>query len=205
MILKLPYKHLKRYEEKPIGLCMSGGTDSSLLYYLLQEQQYWVVPIIFCHADRPSMVEPVYNVIIEVGKRFGFDRSTKPRVIYSPMKNTELLWNGVHEGNEDLLITRGTTRNPPINEMDGDQSDRAWELPEMDTWDGKEWKPFINMHKRDLALLYKEYSLDWLFELTVSCIGHFENTANFTKSCNQCWWCAERHWAFGTTGQDWRI
>ena len=79
--------------------------------------------------------------------------------------------------------------------MPGDQKDRAWELPKMDVFD-EEWKPFINIHKQDLALIYKMYDLKELFELTVSCIGHYDNTDGFTKSCKECWWCHERYWAF---------
>ena len=74
----------------------------------------------------------------------------------------------------------------------------------MDVFD-EEWKPFINIHKQDLALIYKMYDLKELFELTVSCIGHYDNTDGFTKSCKECWWCHERKWAFKTFDNEWLL
>ena len=96
------------------------------------------------------------------------------------------------------IIARGTTRNPPIEVMPGDQVDRAWEHPAGNEINpDNEWVPFTNMHKQDLALIYKMYDLKELFELTVSCIGHYDNTDGFAKSCKECWWCREKKWAFG--------
>ena len=47
---------------KKIGLAMSGGCDSSLLFYLLykkiidEDLDVTIHPLIFCHIDRPSMI-----------------------------------------------------------------------------------------------------------------------------------------------------
>ena len=180
---------------KKIGLAMSGGCDSSLLFYLLykkiidEDLDVTIHPLIFCHIDRPSMIKPVYDVIKKVSP---FPNIVKtPQVGYVKYKTSEILKDFLDPIKRNVdIIARGTTRNPPIDVMPGDQKDRAWELPKMDVFD-EEWKPFINIHKQDLALIYKMYDLKELFELTVSCIGHYDNTDGFTKSCKECWWCHE--------------
>ena len=160
-------------------------------------------PLIFCHIDRPSMIKPVYDVIMKVSP---FPNIVKtPQVGYVKYKTSEILKDFLDPIKRNVdIIARGTTRNPPIDVMPGDQKDRAWELPKMDVFD-EEWKPFINIHKQDLALIYKMYDLKELFELTVSCIGHYDNTDGFTKSCKECWWCHERKWAFKTFDNEWLL
>ena len=200
---------------KKIGLAMSGGCDSSLLLYLLCNQivednllDVTIHPLIFCHIDRPSMIKPVYDVIMEVerssGSLFPIER---PHVGYAKHKTTEILKEYLNpkERNVDI-ICRGTTRNPPLVVMPGDQKDRAWEDPEEPEINEEgEWVPFTNMHKQDLALIYKELNLKNIFELTVSCIGHFDESEGFTKACRRCWWCFEKNWAFKTFGNEWLI
>lgn len=194
---------------KKIGLAMSGGCDSSLLFYLLykkiidEDLDVTIHPLIFCHIDRPSMIKPVYDVIMKVSP---FPNIVKtPQVGYVKYKTSEILKDFLDPIKRNVdIIARGTTRNPPIDIMPGDQKDRAWELPMMDVFD-EEWKPFINIHKQDLALIYKMYDLKELFELTVSCIGHYDNTDGFTKSCKECWWCHERKWAFKTFDNEWLL
>jgi hypothetical protein len=60
------------------------------------------------------------------------------------------------------------------------------------------WKPFLNMTKKDFADLYEKHNLmDSLFPYTASCVAKAEETNNFTKPCQQCFWCLEKYWAYG--------
>ena len=57
--------------------------------------------------------------------------------------------------------------------------------------------PFIQHHKGHVAKLYYDYGLiDDLLPLTRSCEGWDYMTANYSKTCGECWWCMEREWAF---------
>jgi len=57
--------------------------------------------------------------------------------------------------------------------------------------------PFIQHHKGHVAKLYYDYGLvDDLLPLTRSCEGWDYMTANYSKTCGECWWCMERKWAF---------
>ena len=57
--------------------------------------------------------------------------------------------------------------------------------------------PFIQHHKGHVAKLYYDYGLvDDLLPLTRSCEGWDYMTANYSKTCGDCWWCMERKWAF---------
>jgi hypothetical protein len=203
---------LRPHEVKRIGIAMSGGCDSSLLFYLLYRKiidedikDVTLHPLIFCHIDRPSMIKPVYDVIMKVNPINDIVKT--PQVGYVKYKTTEYLKEFLDPVKRNVdIITRGTTRNPPIEVMPGDQKDRAWERPKDDLINVEnEWMPFTNMHKQGLALIYKMYDLKEIFELTVSCIGHFEKTNGFTKPCENCWWCYEKKWAFNTFDNEWLI
>jgi hypothetical protein len=61
-------------------------------------------------------------------------------------------------------------------------------------------KPFCNLDKRVIYEYYVRYNLvDSLFSLTRSCENEQEKLIdpNNEKHCEKCWWCLERHWAFG--------
>ena len=58
-------------------------------------------------------------------------------------------------------------------------------------------KPFQNYDKTFIAGIFEtEGLMKGLFPLTRSCEGQAEHTKNFTKACEKCWWCKEKHWAF---------
>ena len=60
------------------------------------------------------------------------------------------------------------------------------------------YKPFINVNKKFIAELYKQYNLmDDIFPATQSCTGYAYYTDYWTKPCKECFWCHEKKWAFG--------
>jgi len=96
-------------------------------------------------------------------------------------KNKELMESTKHIGPENRTFTN--TRNEDI----------ITKLGGID-----EWNPFINFTKKDIAILYDHYDLmENLYPYTASCTGTAENTNNFTTPCLKCFWCLEKHWAFG--------
>lgn len=55
-------------------------------------------------------------------------------------------------------------------------------------------KPFFNINKQMIYEIYKNKNLlDEMFPLTRSC----EDVSSSEGHCGRCWWCQERHWAFG--------
>ena len=93
----------------------------------------------------------------------------------------------------DCIIS-GTTHEPRqgFNAEGGPDELRVGNFQQI--W-GSIYTPFINMDKKDLALIYKEHNLlSTLFPITRSCITE---TMNFDAHCGECWWCKERIWAFG--------
>jgi len=57
--------------------------------------------------------------------------------------------------------------------------------------------PFQNYDKTFIAGIFEtEGLMKGLYPLTRSCEGQADVTKNFTKPCEKCWWCKEKHWAF---------
>jgi len=57
-------------------------------------------------------------------------------------------------------------------------------------------QPFRNYDKSFIAQCFESENLGALSKLTRSCEGQADVTKNFTKPCEECWWCLEKHWAF---------
>ena len=63
-------------------------------------------------------------------------------------------------------------------------------------------KYYDNWYKNiDKKYIYEQYVkhnlLETLEPLTWSCIEYAEKTNFFTEPCKECYWCKEKHWAFG--------
>jgi hypothetical protein len=103
----------------------------------------------------------------------------------------------------------GTTKNPPVHLTDFPRG------PEIHREQNKsnsieknsstvvmfaenycEYEPFRNFDKRLTFWLADSLGiLDEVMSITRSCEGNKYSTDNFTKECNECWWCYERNWA----------
>lgn len=60
------------------------------------------------------------------------------------------------------------------------------------------YRPLAFQHKKYIAEVCKDNNLlQELFPLTASCIGYADTTKHFSEPCKKCWWCKEKHWAFG--------
>lgn len=104
------------------------------------------------------------------------------------------------------LSLHGITANPPIEEQKKFGIDKVAEPRRNQVYEEEQWKksgklhyrPFVNVDKKFVADLYKQFNLmEDLFPLTHSCIGFAPDTNSFTEPCKKCYWCHEKMWAFG--------
>lgn len=104
------------------------------------------------------------------------------------------------------LSMHGITSNPPVEVQKKLGFDKVAEPRRNKIYEREQWtksgkmhyRPFVNVNKKFIADLYKEFNLmDNLFPLTMSCIGWAKETKNFTEPCKTCYWCHEKKWAFG--------
>jgi hypothetical protein len=103
----------------------------------------------------------------------------------------------------NALICTGTTCNPPIDEQKKygfyDIAERRRDPPPSHPKriTDRSYHPFNEVDKKFVAAIYKDHNLmDSLYQLTNSCIGSAKITENFTKECEECFWCHEKKWAF---------
>jgi len=93
------------------------------------------------------------------------------------------------------------TQNPPIEDMKRlkfyEKGLRTRD-PNVVRKKSKTIRPYENIDKKFVASIYKtENLMQTLFTLTGSCTGRLRETNGFTEPCKKCFWCYEKHWAFG--------
>jgi 7-cyano-7-deazaguanine synthase in queuosine biosynthesis len=189
----------------PIGISCSGGTDSSLLLYILMS----------------NTTDPIHIFTLSNNKKGRANAVVVPKVIERCIQLTGNI-NLVHHSyyaedqTENTLFDTqriylkdqtigcvffGITANPPsdviFTAVGSEDSNRDPLLikKEIDH-NGFLRRPFVNKDKRVIADIYQELNLmDTLFPVTRSCeqIGKLE----YYNHCGNCWWCEERQWGFG--------
>jgi 7-cyano-7-deazaguanine synthase in queuosine biosynthesis len=186
----------------PIGIVMSGGADSSLLFYILMKYAPGPIHAISCANGRTNNREPygalnVINRCIELTER-------KDVFFYSYWVDHKL-WDNmisreVVKRADVNVVYGGFTRPPPegaIVDFDTDAAFGAVETPGLVSpyyyENNRLYYPFANINKKGVAELYKELDIEDLYSYTRSC----ESLTLTTGHCGKCWWCKERVWAFG--------
>lgn len=182
-----------------IGCSISGGADSTLLMYLLMKHADG--PINFYTTDsilwpeRIKITRNVYYKCLELTNKNNTvlietkitDNPSRQNLFIRPIQDLD-------DGIVNFVYT-GITHNPPsdvnfgypgaISIRDG-KKDKSEYLE-------KFYQPFINHDKREVAKIYNSLELtDSLYPHTFSCVNSKNNI-----HCEECWWCAERKWAFG--------
>lgn len=191
-----------------IGISLSGGTDSALILYMLvqmiiERDQVGLVHIYPIHGydtvrtqtysweaaeaiveyiNRPDIIKPVYV--------FAYEKTEK--------LSKEYYWKANHEymmrRYNIPFIIRGVTQGMPDDDRPlakGDADSKRLHHIAKTTW----ILPFGSVDKKYIAEQYRKLDLDDMYKLTVSCI---EDTPD---PCKKCWWCKEKHWAFGSYDQ----
>lgn len=193
-----------------IIISMSGGTDSTLLTYLIAKHlningiKKTITPLIFLPKNKPNHFlnttsKKILNQIHKLTK-FKFNNT----LIKYLKHKFELSSKDFNTFTATDFVILGATKNPNIKFKDDKNRDKKRDDNNiMIDNDGKiiskKFIPIYHLNKKDIAKIYKKHNLlNTLLPYTYSCISEsVELTKSFTKPCKQCWWCEEKKWAFG--------
>lgn len=180
---------------------LSGGLDSALATYLtmkLKPNSMMVLSSICLeHMDNYNF-DNVKNIMNYLDCAFPY-RIIDHRIGYFADRDAARAGRG--EQTRELVssyqaqgLISGMTLNPQELMVEGRDTTRDTKRPWrkknlLDIW---HYQPFINYDKKHIAKLYKQYNLQDLAELTVSC-----EAENGPRPCKNCWWCKEKYWGFG--------
>ncbi|MCH2541987.1 MAG: hypothetical protein MKZ97_01505 [Alphaproteobacteria bacterium] len=205
--LNLSGVNLKIYEG-PIGISCSGGADSSLLLYFLMKYSNDKIYILSTgnKARQFKNVTTTNNVIqkcIELTGNINIEHHST----FCDHQTLSNIFDKLDYYRKNKLINifyTGITANPPksitdtfieeVTEVDRNPTIMKDVLRN----NNKAYTPWINIDKKKLAQIYKEYNLiDSLFVYTRSCEWEAQNVKDPKLGhCGICWWCQERAWGF---------
>jgi len=219
--LYVPYKG-------PLGVWMSGGSDSSMLAFLLAKTikdhnlDVKIMPMSFKRDNKPwnlwvstNVVEQIEKILdIKKGDIFlnhnycyfgdpgSDDFSSKMEKHITMLKTNNLI----------TIVYSGLTKNPDSTEEDLIDGRVLTRDDPAELFKDKNAKyveeklisnPFMFQNKLLISDLYKKHDLlETLLPYTRSCEGFIRVTNSFKKSCGTCWWCKERKWAFNRYVED---
>lgn len=185
----------------------SGGTDSTLLLYLLMK---------YCNDDlivfsRIFPVRHAKNLPLVTDLLKHLMSTTGRRNVYQVLTHIptgEIDFESFKRQFNPSIVYTGMTQNPPaevynswiIDERFPNREiirDSDLSLKPSIYYDHNipMYSPFINHNKKTIKQLYDDEGItDTIFELTNSCTD--EISTELTH-CGTCWWCQERKWAFG--------
>lgn len=169
-----------------IGVLVSGGLDSALLYYLIQsmvDERYSVTPFIITRDNDGSdlYAQPIIDYV--------------HKILNKPKQNATLLY--ITETNSELQVVAGM-RELKKHNINLTYIGLIETLPEHSIGVPKTYKPidtydfvypFKNLNKTHIVDLIIKFNQLELFNLTHSCV--FKQTR-----CGNCNRCNERQWAF---------
>jgi hypothetical protein len=206
----------------PLGILMSGGADSTMLTFLLAKtiKEYKlnvkILPISFKRDNKiwnlwtaTNVIERIENILsLQKGEIFlnhnycYFGNHEKPEFSYSLENHIRIL----KEKGFVTIVYNGITKNPdPLPDELKDERelkrDKPWDKINNILPEHKEEflisMPFMFQDKKFIAELYHKHDLiESLLPYTRSCEGFPKDTDFYRKSCEKCWWCKERKWAF---------
>ena len=208
-------------DRKNIWVSVSGGTDSALLLYFITKYCYEnklkikITPWTTVDLYRPGndvAVEKIINCIQEKYP-YPYEKTILNYYYKDPPFNktyyTDKFWHEIKNSNVHDVFAYGITSSPPIDVMKNSPEfyTQFLNIDNDDRTPGRNLKtykysiddnsflsfaPFINFDKSYIAKKYEEEDLmDTIFPLTQSCI------AIGKRPCYNCFWCMEKHWAFG--------
>ena len=205
--LNLSGINLKIYEG-PIGISCSGGADSSLLLYFLMKYSNDKIYILSTgnKAKQFKNVTITNNVIQKCIELTG-NMNIEHHSTFCDYQTLSNIFDKLDYYRKNKLINifyTGITANPPkfitdtfieeVSEVDRNPTIMKAVLRN----NNKTYTPWINIDKKKLAQIYKEYNLiDSLFVHTRSCEWETQNVQDPKLGhCGICWWCQERAWGF---------
>ena len=186
-------------QHKRIGILFSGGADSTLMLYQLSKTHPDSEFYLYVGSrldDGQYHLDNCNNILNELKLN-----NIKAYAIYTFKDRAEgkanrdkLRKQFFDYHNLDCFIN-GFTRNPSECIGEGEDQSRNKQMEKVVTTPNglTMYRPLADLDKKGVAKLYKEYDiLDSLFPLTISC-----EAKQPPRPCKECWWCKERHWAFG--------
>jgi len=212
-------------ESGNIGVKLSGGADSSILYYAVCEKykdndNVNVIPISLNTDLKNWYVQGAKNVIAKVGEltgKYPLDHLTN--TVEHSLENYTLGQEELHEQaikkyNVKIMYT-GLTYNPPMEDFENKiwKNYKAWGLDKdvveesitgRDTSRdqeqfSRECEPTDRSPFKDKVSTYNAYKdydmMDKLYPYTFSCEQWPQDLDNLTH-CGQCFFCLERWYAF---------
>jgi len=179
-------------QQKRIGVLVSGGIDSAILYYLLLKEKqitnsdHIIYPIVMFRKEgskyfaRPIVkkIHEIFNISLNA-KRFG----------NSDLPEEKQIESAVIESMEVLRLDTvyiGVIKNRPEH-MIGLEHIPVPKTPLIQT-------PFIDVEKDFIIKLYHDMGVEHLLEYTHSC------DKDELIHCGNCNGCRERKWGFSRNG-----
>ena len=212
------WKYPQLNEHKKILINLSGGTDSALMTWMLckklteLDNNAEINFSILVDVERPTNLWNAREIILWYKERFDLNFGDEYVGEYKKgsIDNNfnKAFYHRKHTkksraASQATLLMHGRTANPPArirrecNLNEGRQTVRDTPEEEFTGNTLQTYRPFIHVHKKWVAEEYKKNKIMDLFKLTASCIAEDYKTDFFTKPCKTCWWCREKHWAFG--------
>lgn len=210
----------KIFNNKTIGISMSGGADSTMLCYLCAmviEKNNLNIKIqpfngLDIHASADSKNLP--DIIKFIRQKFSkVDIRWPISTVYSNPKLESVKNEYINDLTHTLetykvydIFVCAITLGPPIdiqkkfNTIDHNTILRlkGYDLYNelIDDRNNNIKKPFNKIDKRFIIQSYKDHNIEELLNMTESCI-----IVNKCKK-DKCWWCAEREWAMNEVYND---
>ena len=199
---------------KNVGIKISGGADSAIVAYMLakyikeERPEVTIIPITINFNGRAYQEEFSKKVIAFIEKEFDI-KFGDHKIGFCPsveeFDNYQKEFMGAIVNNKEInALYYGVTKNPPETALEsfpdskkfGPKDNRTPGDKNKPVTDLSWWcyTPLINIDKQGVRELYEQFELmDTLFPLTRSCEAW---TTDFSKHCEECWWCHERYWGF---------
>ena len=191
----------------PLGICMSGGADSSLLLYILLSNTKETIHIFTLASVAKARTSAMVSAnVIEKCIQLTGNANVMHYTTYVDFQNNEKLFAMPKEFCNRNIIEyyySGVTANPPseisisfIDEAASQVQEKRNPLVTRDIISAHNITPFTNVNKVKIAEMYAELGItDTVFPLTRSC--ELPNSPGYFGHCDDCWFCKERKWGFG--------
>jgi len=193
------------YNNKTIGISMSGGADSTMLCYLLantiqaRNLNIEIQPYNGYDISVPGDSAGLPNIISFIQSKFPSVKLHWPIACVYDTKGADIKNTYIRPLIERLCeskivdeVIQAVCLGPPKDVQEGFIGEDYFRRPGYALWEevaeAKNHAPFVNVDKRFVAQSYIDLNILELLDHTNSCVRP-------EGDCGKCWWCQERAWA----------